>query len=67
LNTGIPVANYGHCTINESHIMAALYIIISKATLMDYFVLSGNVFESPEHIITFKEIMKDNSIQVEIK
>lgn len=67
LHTGIPVDNYGHCTIDESHIMAALYIIISKAALIDYFQLSGTMFETPEQFDTFKEIMKENSIEVEFK
>lgn len=67
LHTGIPVDNYGHCTVDESHIMAALYIIISKATLMDYFVISGKMFESPKQIETFKEIMEENSIHIELE
>ena len=67
LHTGIPVDNYGHCTIEESHIMAALYIVISKAMLIDYFSLSGNVFDSPGQIEKFKEILKDNAIEVEIR
>lgn len=65
LHTGIPVDNYGHCTIEESHIMAALFIVISKARLIDYFDLSGKAFESPEQMKKFMEIMKDNSVEVE--
>lgn len=67
LHTGIPVDNYGHCTIDEAHVMAALYIIICKVRLMDYFQLSNRVFESQEQLNIFKEILKDNSIDVEFK
>ena len=67
LHTGIPVDNYGHCTIDESHIMAALYIIISKIRLINYFNISGNFFVSPEQVNNFKDILKENSIEVEFR
>ncbi|HDZ40845.1 MAG TPA: hypothetical protein ENH59_04100 [Bacteroidetes bacterium] len=67
LHTGIPVDNYGHCTIDEAHVMAALYIIICKVRLMDYFEMSDRVFETQEQMNTFKEILKDNSIDVEFR
>ncbi|HCC71144.1 MAG TPA: hypothetical protein DEQ09_08350 [Bacteroidales bacterium] len=67
LHTGIPVNNYGHCTIEEYHIMAGLYIIISKASLINYFSLWGNMFESPGQMEKFREILKDNSIEVDFK
>jgi len=67
LHTGIPVDNYGHCTIDESHIMAALYIIISKARLINYFRLRADVFESPQQMENFKDILKEYSIEVEFK
>ncbi|MFO7853134.1 MAG: hypothetical protein ACQERS_02315 [Bacteroidota bacterium] len=47
--------------------MAALYIIISKATLIDYFQLSDTMFETPEQFDTFKEIMKENFIEVDFR
>lgn len=67
LHTGIPVLNYGHCTIEESHVMAAIAIIITKISISDYFKAANLTFESSEHLNTFKEILKENSIQVDLK
>jgi pimeloyl-ACP methyl ester carboxylesterase len=66
LYTGIPVANYGHCTIEESHLVAALAILITKATLIDLFAINNSVFSSDDSAERFKQIMNENSIEFEI-
>jgi len=66
LHTGIPVVNYGHCTIEKSHIMAALAIIITKVTMMEQYEIAGNLFGSSQELDNFKKILNDHSIQVEV-
>lgn len=67
LHTGIPVVNYGHCTIEESHVAAALAIIIVKSALIDQFEITAGTFDSPQELNTFKQILQDNSIKVHVK
>ncbi|MGD9928907.1 MAG: hypothetical protein AB7U05_02715 [Mangrovibacterium sp.] len=65
LHTGIPVVNYGHCTIDETHVMAALAIVITKATLMDKFEIASTAFGSDHQRNAFKKILKESAVDVE--
>ncbi|MCW0484576.1 hypothetical protein [Gaoshiqia sediminis] len=65
LHTGIPVVEYGHCTIDETHVMAAVAIIITKATLMDKFEIASTAFKSDHQRQAFKKILKENAVDVE--
>ncbi len=67
LHTGIPVDNYGHCTVEESDVVAGLAIVMIKIGLMDLFAVDKSVFANAESIENFKQIMKDNSIEFEIR
>jgi len=66
LHTGIPVDNYGHCTIEESHVVAGLGILFVKIGLMDLFAVDHEVFSTEESIEGFKQIMSENSVEFEI-
>ncbi len=66
LHTSIPVENYGHCTINEFHIRAALLILINKTTSISRFQIAGSKFQSSRQLTDFKEILNKNSIELEV-
>ncbi|MGQ8335932.1 hypothetical protein ACUNWD_05225 [Sunxiuqinia sp. A32] len=67
LHSGIPVVEYGHCTITESHLAAALTILITKTSLINQIAINNEVFTNEDNLQTFEQIMKDNSIDIEIK
>jgi pimeloyl-ACP methyl ester carboxylesterase len=64
--TGIPVLNYGHCTIEESHLVAAMAILVTKVTLINMFAVNHSVFSNEESAEHFKQIMDENSVEFEI-
>jgi hypothetical protein len=64
--TGIPVLNYGHCTIEESHLVAAMAILVTKVTLINMFAVNHSVFSNEESAEHFKQIMDENSVDFEI-
>lgn len=66
LHSGIPVANYGHCTIEESHLVAGLAILIVKTNFMNLFAVDEDLFTNQESLESFKQIMKDNSVEVQV-
>ena len=66
LYTGIPVFNYGHCTIEESQLIAGMAIMITKASLINQFIVNRSIFSSNKSMDNFKQIMEDNSVDFEI-
>jgi len=65
LHTGIPVVNYGHCTVSETDIQAALAIVIAKATLLNKFEIASSAFQSEYQKKEFEKILNDNAVEVE--
>jgi len=66
LYTGIPVFNYGHCTIEESHLMAAMAILIAKTSFKNIFAVDPSLFSNEQSLESFKQILKDNSVEVQV-
>ncbi len=67
LHTGIPVINYGHCTIQESHIMAGLAILLTKCKLINSFRMPAYYNMNTQEIDSFIKILKENSIHVKFE
>lgn len=67
LHSGIPVNNYGHCAIEESHVIAALVILITKTGFIDIFSVEPDVFASKESMYNFEAILKENNVDVKFK
>ncbi|MDB4582290.1 hypothetical protein N9164_03990 [Draconibacterium sp.] len=66
LYTGIPVFNYGHCTIEESHLMAAMAILIAKTSFNNLFAVDQSLFSNEQSLESFKQILKDNAVEVQV-
>lgn len=67
LHSGIPVDNYGHCTIEQEHVVAGLAILFFKIGLLEIFTVHQEVFANQESLENFKAIMQENSVDFEIK
>ena len=67
LYTGIPVINYGHCTIDESDLIAGLAILMIKSGAIDLFGLDPSLFPDEKSLENFKKIMGDNAVDFYVK
>ncbi|TAJ14683.1 hypothetical protein DMA11_04750 [Marinilabiliaceae bacterium JC017] len=61
---GIPVPNYGHCTFEESHVMAAIVIMYLKATGTLLYEIPASAFSNEESKTMFKSICTDEGYGV---
>ncbi len=63
LYNGFTVNNYGHVTIDETHITAALAIVLTKCRAINAFDTSTSTMKIPD-LELFKEILQEQSIDV---